>query len=175
MTCAIWRPGLRHLDSSHLLLSLLRGKINWSLRRHFQKWKISTYEKLKDAITTTVSPGWEGPWRKKLAALQYSSLGNPLNRGSLMGYSPRGCRFGHDWTRTHVSVSKPGMVACACRNPGHVGGEEGFGVLDQFLWAPSLVLLLSLTGALIPQARLAWAWKIPSSLWGSSAEMRLGV
>ena len=43
--------------------------------------------------TQIQSLGWEDPLEKEMAnPLQYSCLENPIDRGSLEGYSPWGCK-----------------------------------------------------------------------------------
>ena len=78
---------------------------------------------------------------------------------SLMGYSPWGCK--------DLDMTEHACICSLSLNLGdgkHVhAGTQGmleerkvWGPRQVPLQAPSLILLLSSTGALIPQARLAW-------------------
>ena len=100
------------------------------------------------------------PWRKKWQPTPVFFPGESHEQRSLMGYSPRGCK--------DLDMTEHACICSLSLNLGdgkHVhAGTQGtleerkvWGPRPVPLQAPSLVLLLSSTGALIPQARLAWA------------------
>ena len=161
------RPGRQaHLDSSHLCCSLFsEEKQTESLEDTFQNESLC---KFKDAITSHSFcrrprfDSWVGkiPWRKKWQPTPVFFPGESHEQRSLMGYSPRGCK--------DLDMTEHACICSLSLNLGdgkHVhAGTQGtleerkvWGPRPVPLQAPSLVLLLSSTGALIPQARLAWA------------------
>ena len=52
------------------------------------------------------SLGWDNSLEDDMySCLEYSCLENPHGQRSLVGYSPQGCRVGHDWLSTVQQVS----------------------------------------------------------------------
>ena len=168
LTYAIWRGGL---DARHIWIPPISVALSSQRKNKLNPLKIlfkMNLCKFQDAIISHSFcrrprfDSWVGkiPWRKKWQSTPVFFPGKSHEQRSLMGYSPWGCK--------DLDMTEHTCIRCLSLNLGdgkHVhAGTQGtleerkvWGPRPVPLQVPSLVLLLSSTGALIPQARLAWA------------------